>query len=58
MRNGELTEVKKLQDDILKEGFDKKQKKLTELAAAQTVIKENERERLIRDKEKEKARQD
>ena len=58
MRNNELTEVQKLQEDIEKEKFDKKQKRLTELEAAQKVIKENERERMIRMAEKEQQKMD
>ena len=58
IRNNELTEVQKLQEDIEKEKFDKKQKRLTELEAAQKVIKENERERMIRMAEKEQQKMD
>ena len=58
MRNNELTEVQKLQEDIMKEKFDKKQKRLTELEAAQRVIKENEKERMIRLAEKEQQKMD
>lgn len=56
LRNNELTEVKKLQEDIKKEKNDKKQKKLKELEAAQKVIEENELDRIQRIKDKENAK--
>lgn len=56
MRNNELTEVQNLREELNKEKMDKKQKKMTELEAAQRVIKENERERLQRMAEKEQQK--
>lgn len=38
MRNNELTEVQKLQEELKKEQEDKKLKKITELEAAQRLI--------------------
>lgn len=58
IRNNELTEVQKLQEEIKKEKNDKKQKKITELEAAQRVIHENELDRIQRMKDKEQAKLD
>ena len=58
IRDNELDEVQKLQEEIKKEKSDKKQKKQAELAAAQKVIKENELGRQERVKEKERQKQE
>ena len=58
IRNNELTEVQKLQDELKKEKNDKKQKKMTELEAAHRVIHENELDRIQRMKDKEQAKLD
>ena len=56
MRNEELSEVEKLQQEIKREKIDKRAKKIAELQAAQKVIRENEIERQEREKDKERQK--